>query len=263
MPQPVSPITLPLIVPAWLPARDRDNTPLLAFMKRTQKATINEKTAESLWSPWQHSCIFFSSIIFWYGCWIEKGKGIVDGCPFPFLNARGHIFISCLWFSESDHLGGRFCLCRQSLVLCRTGWGHQDHKEQASDENGDNKSPSHPYPICSNTWKNNGGWTQSLPPTASSGIFNSTSLGLISEYHRWVSPAVWASVSVSFSCIKQKGIKQLYTKVSTQLGILSSHKVLLQRMIVTFTGSENQARGIQCLFKWQTLYGAFTKDLVE
>ncbi|KAK1877747.1 Cell polarity protein mor2, partial [Dissostichus eleginoides] len=35
---------------------------------------------------------------------------------------------------------------------------------------------------------------------------------------------------------KQKGIKQLQTKVSAQLGILSSHKVLLQRPSVTFTG---------------------------
>lgn len=197
---------------------------------------------------------------------MEKGKGIVDGCPFPFLNTRVHIFIECLWFNESDHLGGRFCLHRQSLVLCRTDWGHQDHKEQTSNEHRHNKSLPHSYPICGNTKKiinkekNNRGWTQSLHPTASSGIFNSMSVNLIREYHRRVSCAVWA---LSFSCIKQKGIKQLQTKVSIQSGFLSSHKVLLQRLTVTFTGSENQARGIQCLFKWQTLYGAFTKDLVE
>lgn len=43
MPQPVCPITLPLMVPARLPARDGDNKPLLFFMTRTQKATIREK----------------------------------------------------------------------------------------------------------------------------------------------------------------------------------------------------------------------------
>lgn len=43
MPQPARPITLPLIVPAWLAARHRDNKPLLFFMKRTQKATMKVK----------------------------------------------------------------------------------------------------------------------------------------------------------------------------------------------------------------------------
>lgn len=43
------------------------------------------------------------------------------------------------------------------------------------------------------------------------------------------------------SRIKQKGIKQLQTKVSTQLGILSSHKVLLLRLTVTFSRSQSQA----------------------
>lgn len=199
---------------------------------------------------------------------LKKAKVLLIVALSPFLNTREHIFIECLWFNESDHLGGRFCLCRQSLVLCRTDWGHRDHKEQTSDEHGDNKSPSHLYPICGNTnkknfKKNNGGWTQSLHPTASSGIFNSMSVNLFSEYHRWVWHCLSLSRSLSLSCIKQKGIKQLQTKVSIQLGFLSSHKVLLQRLTVTFMGSENRARGTQCLFKWQTLYWAFTKDLVE
>lgn len=152
MPQPVRPITLPLIFPAWLPARDWDNKPLLFFMKRTQKATIKEK-------KWNHcevlgNCAaFFPELSFDVCCELKKARGIVDDCPFPCLNTGVHIFIQCLWFNESDHLGGRFCLHRQSLVLYRTDWGHWDHKEQTSDEHGDNKSPSHSYPICGNTKK--------------------------------------------------------------------------------------------------------------
>lgn len=104
--------------------------------------------------------------------------------------------------------------------------------------------------------KNNGGWAQSPRPMESSGILNPMSLNLIGEYHRWNSAVVWtaASLSLFLSCMKQKGIKQLQTKVSTQLGILSSHKVLQQRLTVTFTGSENRPRGIQCLFKRHRLF---------
>lgn len=114
------------------------------------------------------------------------------------------------------------------------------------------KAPSHSYPICGRKKKKEQKKTMEdeprlLCPIASSEIFNSMSLNLICKYHRWGSLAVLAarasvSLSFSFSCIKQKGIKQLQTKVSTQLGILSSHKVLLQRLTVTFSGSENQGK---------------------
>lgn len=148
MPQPVCPITLPLIIPAWLPARDRDNKLLLFFMKRTQKAAIKEKKVVL-----GNCVIFFTTLSFDVRCELKKGKGIVDDWPFLCLNTGVHIFIQCLWFNESDHLGGRFCLHRQSLVLCRIDQGHRDHKERTRDEHGDNKSPSHSYPICGNTKK--------------------------------------------------------------------------------------------------------------
>lgn len=199
-------------------------------------------------------------------CELKKAKVLLTATLSPCLNSGVHIFIQCLWFNESDHLGGRFCLHRQSLVLCRIDWGHRDHKEQTSDEHGDNKGPSHSYPICGNTEKKQ--WRMS-PITASSWIIRNIQLQ-VTQSHLWISQmrlsrclSLSVSLSLSFSCIKQKGIKQLQTKVSAQLGILSSHKVLLQRLTLTFTGSENRARGIQRLFKWQTLYGAFTKDLVE
>lgn len=201
----------------------------------------------------------------------KRQKVLLTAALSPCLNSGVHIFIQCLRLNESDRSGLRFCLCRQSPVLCRIDWGHRDHKEQSSDEHGDNKSPPRtliPSVAIQKEKKkqNNGGWARSLRPTESSGIFNPMSLNLICAHRRWDSLAVWASASLSFSssCIKQKGIKQLQAKVSTQLGILSSHKVLLQRLTVTFTGSENPARGVQCLFKTtQTLYGAFREDLVE
>ena len=58
---------------------------------------------------------------------------------------------------------------------------------------------------------------------------------------------------LSVSCIKQKGVKQLQAEVSTQLGILSSHKDLLQRLTVTFTRSENRPTGIRLLSKQPTV----------
>lgn len=170
--------------------------------------------------------------------------------PFLVLEYQEHIFIQCLWFNESDHSGGGFCLHRQSLGLCGVDRGHRDHKEQSSDEHRDNKSP---LTLLSHLWqhtkgkkkrekrKNNGGWIQSLRPTESSTIFKSMSLNLICDTRRWASPPAGASVTFSL-CVKQRGIKQLQTKVSTRLGILSSHKVLLQRLTVTFTGSESGKR---------------------
>lgn len=77
---------------------------------------------------------------------------------------------------------------------------------------------------------------------------------------RNVQPHVTQSVNIAnetlqlfcLSGTKQKGIKQLQTKVSTQSAILSSHKVLLQRPTSTFTGSGNGPRGTRRLFKKTT-----------
>lgn len=117
------------------PMCDRDNKLLLCFIKRTQK-------------PKKCDCckVLGNSTTFLLHCTlsvmrIEKGQGIVDDCPFPCLNTRIHIFTQCLWFNGSDHLGARFCFCRQSRLLFRTDLGHWDHKERTSDERGDNKSP--------------------------------------------------------------------------------------------------------------------------
>lgn len=74
-------------------------------------------------------------------CEWGKGKGIVDGCPFPSLNTNVHISTQCLCFNESHHLGARFCFRRQLLVLFGTDLGRWDHDEQASDKCGDNKRP--------------------------------------------------------------------------------------------------------------------------
>lgn len=128
MPQPVRPISLPLMVPAWLPARVGDNKPLLFFMTRTQKATIRGK-------KWNHGEVLGNSTAFCrassFDVWheLKKGKGIVDGCPFPCLDCRVHIFIQCLWFNESDHLGGRFCLRPQLPAPCRMDWGHRKQQK--------------------------------------------------------------------------------------------------------------------------------------
>lgn len=71
----------------------------------------------------------------------KRQKVLLTAALSPCLNSGVHIFIQCLRLNESDRSGLRFCLCRQSPVLCRIDWGHRDHKEQSSDEHGDNKSP--------------------------------------------------------------------------------------------------------------------------
>lgn len=145
---------------------------------------------------------------------------------------------------------------RQSPVLCRIGRGHRDHKEQSGDERGDNKSPSRSYPISGDTEKQ---WRMSAAAASNRIIRNiqphvTQSHQRVSQMRLSLLPSEPQRLSFPFSCIKQTGIKQLQSKVSAQLGILSSHKVLLQRPTVTFTGSENRARGIQCLFKRLRLF---------
>lgn len=141
---------------------------------------------------------FFRRVVFSCVLRIQKGKGIVDACPFPCLNTGVHIFIHCPWFNESDRLGAGFCFRRQSPGLCRIDGGRWDHKEQASDERTDNKSGSYSHPFCGDTKnpKNNGGWVRSARPT---GAFNSMSLNLIAEYRRWDTLTVGASVFLFLS----------------------------------------------------------------
>lgn len=92
MPQPVCPITLPLMVPARLPARDGDNKPLLFFMTRTQKATIREK-------KWNHCEVLGNRAAFCgassFDVWRELKKKRQRYCwqlPFPMPELRSTYF---------------------------------------------------------------------------------------------------------------------------------------------------------------------------
>lgn len=240
MPQPVCPITLPLMVPARLPARDGDNKPLLFFMTRTQKATIREK-------KWNHCEVLGNRAAFCgassFDVWRELKKKRQRYCwqlPFPMPELRSTYFGTVSMVLWKWSLGREVLFALTIAGSVSNGPGTSETRRQQK-----------PLALLSHLRRykknNNEGWAQSPCPTESSGIFNPVSLNLICEYRRWNSLAVRASLS--FSRMKQKGIKQLQTKVSTQLGILSSHKVLLQRLTVTFTGSENRPRGIQRLFK--------------
>lgn len=92
MPQPVCPITLPLMVPARLPARDGDNKPLLFFMTRTQKATIRER-------KWNHCEVLGNRAAFCgassFDVWRELKKKRQRYCwqlPFPMPELRSTYF---------------------------------------------------------------------------------------------------------------------------------------------------------------------------
>lgn len=149
--------------------------------------------------------------------WIEKGQGIVDDCPFLCLNTRIHIFTQCPWFNGSDRLGARFCFCTQSRLLLRTDLGHWDHKEGTSDECGDNKSTPPPptlIPFISNeTMKEQADWCIRL------------------HHLEYPTPCH----SISYQSIRVLSSSRAWS-VSYQSGILSSSKVLLRRLIVTFLG---------------------------
>lgn len=116
---------------------------------------------------------------------------------------------------------GGFVCTDNRWVLCRIDQGHQDHKEKTSNEHGDNKSPAHSYPICFNTKKKQ--WRMN-PMSVSTRIIRNIQ-PCVTQPHLWISQ----QPSRGLPCFKLKGIKQLQAKVSTQLGILSSHKVLYQR----------------------------------
>lgn len=165
-----------------------------------------------------------------------------------------------------------FCLRRQSLVLCRIDWGHRDHKEQTSDQHRDNKSPlctlipsvsiqkKAQNPPSHNTKQWRMILSRSPHPTKSSSIFNSMSLSLVCEYHCSHSALSWF-----LSCVISRRVSSNYRPRSPlSWGFFHPIKFYYKRLTVTFTGSKNRARGIQCLFKW---YGLFMepsqRDLVE
>lgn len=153
MPQPVHPITLPLIVPAWLPARD--NKPLLFFMKRTQKATIKKKksgiTAKSL-ATLLH--FFFSRrrLLMCAANW-KKAKVLLTA-------ALSHVWIGENIFSYSVYgsvkvitwEGGFVCADNRRFCVEQTGdIGIIKNRAAMSTET--TKASSHSHPICGNTKK--------------------------------------------------------------------------------------------------------------
>lgn len=90
-----------------------------SLWRQHKKQQSEKNKVESLQGPWQICSIcWVSSFDVWHK--LKKGKGIVDGCPFLSL----YIIIQSLWFNESDHMGERFCLLGQLMVLCRMDWGH-------------------------------------------------------------------------------------------------------------------------------------------
>lgn len=200
---------------------------------------------ESLWGPWQLWCILWS-VVFWCVAWIEKKAKVLLTAALSHAWIAEYIFSYSVYGSMKVITWEGGFVCADNCRFCVEWTGDIRDTETT-------KAPRALIPSVA-IQKNNEGWAQSPRPTESSGIFNPMSLNLICEYRRWNSLAVRAAASLSFSCMKQKGIKQLQTKVSTQLGILSSHKVLLRRLTVTFTGSENRPRGIQCLFKRHRLF---------
>lgn len=163
MPQPARPISLPLMVPGWLPARGGDNTPLFFFTTRTQNATIREEAAArslaTLLNFDKHRLLM---------CGANRGKkkstGIVDGCPFTCLNSEYIFSYGVDGSMKVVTRDGRF-LFAQTIASSVQKRGHRRH--------GDNKSPSLSHTVCGNTQKhNNGGRARSTHPAESSGTFN-------------------------------------------------------------------------------------------
>lgn len=180
MPQPVRSITLPLIVPAC-EAETISHCYSLWWGHKSNNKRKKKKTKIAVKSL-ATELDFFRRVVFSCVLRIQKGKGIVDACPFPCLNTGVHIFIHCPWFNESDRLGAGFCFRRQSPGLCRIDGGRWDHKEQASDERTDNKSGSYSHPFCGDTKNPKKQWRMS-PIGASD-----WSIQLhVAQSHRWIS----------------------------------------------------------------------------
>ena len=124
--------------------------------------------------------------------------------------------MQCLWFNESDHLGGRFCLRRQSAVLCRIDGGHRDHKEQSGDEHGDNKSPPRtliPSVVIQKkppkTMEDEPDRCVQLNHPEYSTPCHSISSANITDETLSPSEPQCLSLSVSFSCIKAEGYQAI------------------------------------------------------
>ena len=187
----------------------------------------------------------------------KKGKGIVDSCPFPCLNTGVRVFLQCLWFSESDHLGAGVLFAQTITGSAKNRLGTLG--SQRTDQRWvqtQQKAPRTLIPsvaIQQNTMEDE--------PDCCVQLHHPDIQLRVTQSHLRISqmrlaPCLSLSVCLFslFLVIKQKDIKQLQTKVFSQLGILSSHKVLLQTLTVTFSGSKNRARGSQCLFKWHRLF---------
>lgn len=197
MPQPVRPISLPPMVPGWLPARGGDNTPLLFFMTRTQKATIRGKKVELLWGPWR-LCWILSSTIFWCVVRIEiKAQVLLTA-------ALSHAWIRSTYFHTVSMVQwkwslGMEVLFAQTIARSVQKWGHWRH--------GDNKSPSLSYPICGNTKKKQ--WRMS-PIAASNGIIRNIQPH-VTQSHLWISQMKLSpSESLSLSLVLSRRVSSNY-----------------------------------------------------
>lgn len=208
-----------------------------SLWRRTQKATMLGIAVRSLATP---QCSV-GRPSFWCVALIEKKAEVL------LTAALSHAWIVGYIFSYT------VCGSMKVITWDRGFCSRPQSTRSVSDGPGTSETTKSLIALLSQLWRDNNRqktpkqWRMS-PITASSRII------------RNIQPHVTQSVNITnetlqlfcLSGTKQSGIKQLQTKVSTQLAILSSHKVLLQRPTSTFTGSGNGPRGTQCLFKKTT-----------